>query len=343
MALERNDAKAVVDIIIPVFNACEFTRQCLESIFRNVRIPVHVLIMDNASTDATRAIVNAAKNECPPSIELSIITNKENLGWIGGINQGIELSRAPYVVISNNDVFVYPDALEEMISIAGSDPRIGLVNPNSNEFGTLSGSAKEPPAPLAVAQDLLRFRGRWVERCAVIGFFALLKREVIEKIGGMDPIYSPGYSEDDDYSERARAAGYLCARAMGAYVYHFGSKTFQTEDKKNLKNRNEAILLERWGVRRREAVLVGWNVLNRREHMDRFCEKLKERLRERIGWIYVFVPRSKKQFFEEKHDYLRIKTYPLAGLGTISFFLWCLLRLRNKKCTVISSKAILDE
>jgi GT2 family glycosyltransferase len=337
--IDDKRSEAVVDIIIPVFNACEFTRQCLESIFRNVAIPTRVLIIDNASSDATCAIVEGLRTQCPGNVELSLISNAENRGWIGGVNQGIELSRAPYVVISNNDVLVYPHAIEEMIAIAESDPRIGLVNPNSNEFGALSDSADQPPSQPMTEDNYRQFRGRWVERCAVIGFFALVKREVIQKIGGLDPVYSPGYSEDDDYSERARTEGFLC-RALGAYVHHFGSKTFQSESKKALKKRNEAILEKRWGVPRREAVLVGWNIASDPECVDRFCEKLKERFRKKTGYIYLFVPKSKKSLFAMKHDYFRIKTYPTLGLGQITFFLWCLLRPRHKKVVVLSSEEV---
>ena len=329
-------SSAAVDIIIPVFNSCEFTSQCLESIIRNVRIPVRVLLIDNASTDATVVVFGAMAKKCPPSVELVLVSNKENRGWVGAINQGIELSRAPYVAISNNDITISPGALEEMIRIAESDPRIGLVNPNSNEFGALVGSSDEQPSFSTVEQNYFQFRGRWVERCAVIGFFALVKREVIQKIGGMDPVYSPGYSEDDDYSERARIEGYLCVRAVGAYVHHFGSKTFQSEAKKVLKNRNEAILKTRWGIPRREAVLVPRAVLFDQGSINCFCEKLKERLRKKTGYVYVFVPRSKKALFIMRHDYFRIKTYSRLGLGGITFFLWRLFRPRHKKVDVIS-------
>ena len=337
MSLESLSERAVVDIIIPVFNACEFTRQCLESIIRNVRVSVRVLLIDNASTDATRAIVDELRAHCPSHVAFCVITNSENRGWVGAVNQGIELSKAPYVVISNNDVIISPDALEEMISIASADPRIGLVNPNSNEFGALTDSPEEPPTQSMIEKNYHQFRGRWVERCAVIGFFALVKREVIQKIGGMDPVYSPGYSEDDDYSERARVEGYLCVRALGAYVHHFGSKTFQSDSKKALKKRHEAILHERWGMPRREAVLVGWNVLREHERVDCFCEKLRKRLRQKTGYIYVFVPRSQKALFAMRHDYFRIKTYPMLGLGKIVFFLWCLFRPSQKKVVVLSS------
>ncbi len=337
MVIEEKFRPASVDIIIPVFNACDFTRQCLESIFRNVRIPVRILILDNASTDDTRSVVESLRAKCPSHVELSLIANAENRGWVGAVNQGIELSAAPYVVISNNDILVFPNAFEEMIAIAESDSRIGLVNPNSNEFGALVSTPDVPPSPEVAGQNYLQSRGRWVERCAVIGFCMLVKREVLQKIGGFDSIYSPGYSEDDDYSERARTEGYLCARALGAYVHHFGSKTFQTESKKALKERNEAILHERWGLSRREAVWVDWKTANDPVRLDVFCDQLKERLRKKTGYIYVFVPRSKKGLFVDRHDYFRIKTYPAIGLGKLSFYLWCLFRPRRKKVVVLST------
>ena len=234
---------------------------------------------------------------------------------------------------------VYDDLLA---GLAEADARIGLVNPNSNEFGALA-SVQKVPLPASVERNYHESKGLSVERCSVIGFFALVKREVVQKIGGFDPAYSPGYSEDDDYSERARVEGYLCARALGAYVHHFGSKSFQTDQKKALKQRHETILRKRWGALRREAVLVRGNDLRDREQAESFCEKLKERLRKRTGYIYVFVPKSKRSLFALNHDYLRIKTYPSRGMGTLFFFLWRIFRKKSKPVVVISPDMLQDE
>ena len=343
MSFEKRSEEARVDIIIPVFNACDFTRKCLESLFRNVSVPMRIWVIDNASTDATRAVLAELGAHCPRHIELFPVHNTENRGWIGGINQGLELSRAPFVVIANNDVLVYPHTMEEMISVAGADPRIGLVNPDSNEFGFRSDREGEPPSLSKIEELYLRNQGRWVEGCAVIGFFALIKRELIQKIGGMDPVYGHGYSEDDDYSECARAKGYLCVRALGAYVHHFGTKTFAHDAKKSLKEKNEKTLIARWGELRREVVLPGAKILKNRKNADVFSERLRERLRQKTGYIYIFVPRSKKHLFEFQHDNFWIKTYPARGLGTLSLFLWRLFRPKHKPVFVISPKNVMNE
>lgn len=343
MSEEKRAENVLIDIVIPVFNACEFTQQCLESILQNVSIPARVLVIDNASTDATCTVVEELKLRCPSHISISRIANAENRGWIGGINQGLELSKTPYVLIANNDILIYPHALEEMISIAASDPRIGLVNPESNEFGFRSDRTGEPPTIPRIEELFRNNRTRWVEGCAVIGFCALIKREVLTKIGGMDPVYGAGYSEDDDYSERARAEGYLCARALGAYVHHFGTKTFQAIEKEALKEKNEKFLIVRWGELRREAILPGRRILQNKGSIDAFCEQMRERLRKKTGYIYIFVPKAKKYLFELQHDNFWIRTYPVRGLGTLSFFFWRLFRPKHKPVVVISSDVTSNE
>ena len=47
----------------------------------------------------------------------------------------------------------------------------------------------------------------------------LIKREVIEKIGYFDEIFSPGYWEESDYCRRAYRVGYRSVCAKGAYIY----------------------------------------------------------------------------------------------------------------------------
>jgi len=62
-----------------------------------------------------------------------------------------------------------------------------------------------------------------------VGFCLALKREVYEKIGGLDEQFGLGTFEDDDYCLRARQAGYVNMVARDSFVHHFGQITFKGE------------------------------------------------------------------------------------------------------------------
>ncbi len=71
--------------------------------------------------------------------------------------------------------------------------------------------------------------GRYEEALRVIGFCMLVKREVIEKIGGFDPYYEAGNFEDDDFCIRAQRAGFKIRIAHDVFIHHFGSKNLPEE------------------------------------------------------------------------------------------------------------------
>jgi len=84
----------------------------------------------------------------------------------------------------------------------------------------------------------------------VVGFCMLIKRAVIDKIGGLDGRYGLGNFEDDDFSLRATLAGYESRIAEDCFVHHFGSRTFigeQIDYKKSL-HKNWEIFKKKWGI-----------------------------------------------------------------------------------------------
>ena len=196
------------EIIIPVWNQLDYTSSCLNSIFKSTRTPFRIIIIDNASDKQTAQYLDSIKEKYPKQIVL--VRNCENLGWVKAVNQGLFYSKSLYACVMNNDTVVYPGWLSEMISVAEKDKLIGLVNPlwelPKRYRGTPDGY---------FSKIITRQHGRFIETDYARGFCFLIKREVINKIGGLDEIFSPGYFDDWDYSARAIRAGFRCVRAEG--------------------------------------------------------------------------------------------------------------------------------
>lgn len=229
------------DIIIPAWNERELTIKCIESVKRNTSFPYRIILVDNASDEETKAYLKELSEKNKDAIIL--IRNEINTGFPKAVNQGIGISDASYLCILNNDTEVYEGWLEEMIKIADTDAAIGIVNPSSNNLGQ--------------AKPLEGFSGKWIEMSSCIGFCMLIKKEVVEKIGNLDEIYSPGNFEDTDFSRRATKEGYKCVMAKGAYVYHVQNTGFKK--RKDWDERfkiNLDIFNKRWGKIERIAYVI---------------------------------------------------------------------------------------
>lgn len=321
-------ANPLIDIIIVTKNQIEYTKKCIESIVANAPRPIHLILIENASDDGTVNYFKELQNKEIPGIKISVIFNRENVGYVCGVNQGLTISKAGYVVLSNNDIVVYPGAIEEMVRIADSKPEIGLVNPNSNEFGLEKFEEK----------ILQKQAGAYRERCHASGFFMLIKRAVINAIGIYDSVFSPGYFEEMDYSERAKHAGFIPVIANAAYVYHFGSRSFTPSLKKPAWDKNRAIFIEKWGGTKWFAFLGTPAFFGNTNLRLKSIEKLTQIARKNIAVLFLFLPLGTGKYFENIHDSFRIIEIPFG----LTFLAFCLRVIYPNKKKPISKAYLVN-
>lgn len=297
------------DIIMPVWNEPELTRKCVESIEKNTSLGYRIILVDNASGNETASYLKGLSEKNKGRVTL--IRNKENVGFPKAVNQGIALSSAPYLCILNNDTEVYKGWLTEMVNIAESNPDIGILNPASNNLG--------------LCKPLEGLSGKWIEMSSCIGFCMLIKREVVQKIGKLDEIYSPGNFEDTDFSRSAIKAGYKCVMAKGAYVYHVQNIGFKKrKDWRERFKRNQEIFNERWGRIKRIAFVIKDVKLDTLKKIE---PDIKDFLN-KGDWVYVFLKDGAKRSLLKEHGSLRI--IEMAGFMFDLKVLWN-IKLRKKK------------
>ncbi len=238
----------VVSIVIPVFNQWEFTRQCLESIRAHTTVNHEVIVVDNASTDKTAR----GLREFP---EVRVIRNGENVGFPGAVNQGMRVALGEYVLILNNDTIVTEGWLSRMLEVAESKAQTGIIGPVSN---AVSGIQIDKEAAYSDIPGMHRYaaqkrgerKGKLLEFPRVAFLCTLIKRSVLDAIGGLDERFAPGNYEDDDFCLRAQLAGFNTVVAADVFIHHFGSKSFRANGDQAYADRlqeNRARFEAKWG------------------------------------------------------------------------------------------------
>jgi GT2 family glycosyltransferase/tetratricopeptide (TPR) repeat protein/2-polyprenyl-3-methyl-5-hydroxy-6-metoxy-1,4-benzoquinol methylase len=235
----------LTSIVIVTHNQLEYTRQCLDSIRLLTDEPYELILVDNASSDGTAEYVSSLDG-------VRLIPNETNRGFPAAANQGIALAAGSQVLLLNNDTIVTTSWMSRLLRALYSDPAIGLVGPCSN---FVSG-----PQQVEVSYDGLPeldgFAWDWakanegarLEVNRLVGFCLLIRKEVIEMIGPLDERFGIGCFEDDDYCRRAIQAGYRAVIARGAFVHHFGGRTFMGTgiDVGDLMRENQRKFEEKW-------------------------------------------------------------------------------------------------
>jgi len=235
-------------IVLLNWNTAHFTELAVASIAERTRTPHEIVIVDNGSQpeDAARLRTLAG---------VRVIYNPQNTGFAYGTNQGLAAARGTYVVILNNDVIVTDGWLEAMIDVQKRHPVIGVSAPRSNY---IVGDQQVDGIPYQTIPALHAFAARWSREHRgqfyftkrAVGFCLCIDRRVIHEIGGFDPRYGLGNSEDDDFCLRVRAAGYEIAVCDDSFVHHFGHQSFTANklDYREAVHTNLLAFLRRWDL-----------------------------------------------------------------------------------------------
>ena len=307
------------DIIIPVWNQLEVTKDCVASIIKHTDYPYRLIIIDNSSDRPTEEYLKGLKDK--NGLEIRLIRNEKNLGFVKAVNQGIKESTGPYLCIMNNDTIATEGWLKELIDIMDAYPDIGLLNPSSNTSGQF------PPEGSSIdeyAASLKPLKGKTQELYTCRGFCMVARRSVIEKLGLLDEVYHIGYFDDTDYCKKAQSAGFRTARAKASYVYHKENISFkELKDNKALFEANETIFFKRWG----KPLRVGWFADNVKS--GNRIDDIATSVARNGHQILIFVKRGVE--WPVKLDHFDIRRYDLNPYLFGIFAIYKILKRRKKK------------
>jgi GT2 family glycosyltransferase len=243
----RTAGPPAVTIVIPAFGAAAQLEACLESLARCIPRDCPVLVADDATPDESVADV-ARRFES--RLRLSYVRREQNLGFVANCNDAIQsvLPSGRDVLLLNSDTRVTEGFLDEMSAVLHLHERHGAVSPRSNNATIFSVPVAGGLPPEDAYQLWSSIRGllpRYQVMPTAVGFCMLIKNVVLQQLGAFDPVYSPGYNEENDFVCRINRHGYSAVAANRAFVFHDESSSFGAR-RRDLERRNRELLISRY-------------------------------------------------------------------------------------------------
>lgn len=252
---------ARVDIIVPTYLNEHLTAACFRSIRENTKPGSYRIIwVDNGSGDLSVPMAELA------GVNFILIELAANRGFVDATNEGLRVSDREFVCLLNNDTVVSSRWMGKLIAALAANEKLGIVGPftayhthDSHHCLSLHSGILPPEAEGWDLETINRgMESRHAGKIHPINFVAflcaLIRREVIDKVGLLDANYSLGMYDDTDYNRAAQKAGFDVGLTMDTCIYHRGRSTFQILEKDGLDVhqlllKNKAYMDSKWGER----------------------------------------------------------------------------------------------
>lgn len=224
-----------LSVVILNYNVRYFVEQCIRSVQTAIRnIDAEIIVIDNNSPDDSCAMLRTLFPE------ITLIENKENVGFSKANNQAVAVAKGEYLCILNPDTAVSEETFSQCLSYASTVPNMGALGTYLMD-GTgnfLPESKRNVPTPKASLLKLLGFVKKYYaykvpnesagKVAVLVGAYMFLKREIYNEVGGFDEDYFM-YGEDIDLSYKITQAGYENRYLGTSKVLHYKGESTQKD------------------------------------------------------------------------------------------------------------------
>ena len=215
-----------------------FAEKCYNRVREFTTIPYELILIDNGSVHGQDLLEKNAD---------ILITNKENLGFAKGCNQGFERATGEWILCMNNDIFVWGGWLEALLKTFEDNPDCGVAMP------ALMKQTKRGDEALKIEEiDLSQNYDKYGKQ-AEFGSCWLIRKDFFDQLKEKDGYYFDenfkiGFGEDRDLWRRVRREGKETYRTHRTRVFHQGNITMaKIENRKQYTLPNREYLKKKWG------------------------------------------------------------------------------------------------
>lgn len=296
-----------VAIIVLNWNGWIETQLCIDSLLPILNENTHLIICDNGSTDDSWEHLQSFLSQS----FITLIQTGSNKGFAGGMNVGIKYAlenlNPDFVWLLNNDVQIYPDALEKLLICANQNKKIGMwgstLLENDGKTQCAGGCVYYPYLTIfkpvlagKTLEEIQNIDPSKVKLDYIAGAALFIGTKIIEKIGLLNEEYFLFY-EELDYSQRLKKAHFNIAWCKESVVIHKGSASVgnvRDNDKEKIKNANYYENLSTLKYSRNFYPKTFWFILINRFILKSFALMI-------TGRWYLFAP-----LFKAYRDYFKL-------------------------------------
>lgn len=217
-------ARYRLSIVVPGYNHLETTRLCVENILKYAdlqALDAELVLIDHGSSDGTLEFFRSV-----PGAKVIHFKRNVRLYMFAAIPL---LCEGEYINYISNDILVTRHWAENLMACLDSDENIALASPlapNVCNYQTPPVQIKDPEEFVRWADEFNRSDpGQWSDRARVMPAIGIFRSAALYQLGLADPYFYSMEFWDDDFSLRARRAGWRQVVCGDTACYHFGSTT----------------------------------------------------------------------------------------------------------------------
>lgn len=240
-----------ISVIIPNYNGAEVLDKNISRVLESIEASDYdseIIVTDDASTDNSLEVIkNLIDKHSPAKLKIKLLTSTENKGFSTNVNRGVGEADGELLLLLNTDVIPSKNFLDKLVRHF-DDEKVFAVGckDESVERGkiVLRGRGKGYWKRGFLVHSAASMDGSstlWVS-----GGSGAFRKNIWDKLGGLDPLYDPFYWEDIDLSYRALKSGYKIIFDKESTVRHEHEKgvikkSFNSNKVKKIAYRNQFI------------------------------------------------------------------------------------------------------
>lgn len=214
-----------ISVVIPAHNAVSTLRESLDSVFANRGVTYEVLLVNDASTDATE--------ELTLKFPARVVSLAKNIMSANCRNLGAQLARGEIVVFFDADQLMAPDTLARYAAALDANPDVTAV------VGSLAADTPMPGFFSRFKNFQHHFTHQTADRegATLASGLVAVRRDAFLKLGGFEPAFSGASIEDIALGYRMIREGHRIRFEPDIQIVHLKAYTLRTMIRSDILHR----------------------------------------------------------------------------------------------------------